>query len=826
MIRRILKLVSILLITYSFFSININATTNLWDIWLSPASQEKWEWQSFEVSLKLNDGTNDMDSAKFEINYDNSKVELDTAVWISGVTRWTDAPNSNITVNTAPPTWNDMRIVVGNAAELSWTNLDIFTIHFKTKSTFTSGSTVIELIEWESTVTVETNDWDWDFNNLNIHNVWNAEIKYLIAQPPVHKPDMTDQTDTWISHTDDITSDTTPDFRLQCEKTWDVLTLFIDWVRTSVTHTCASDNELATVTVPAALTEWHHAITYTRDPLIWWESPESEPLNITIDTTAPTWLIVTSPVDWSNITDTTPTVTWTGTPWDTVNVTDWNWHTCTATVWSNWTWSCDISPALSSWPVTLSVTEVDPAWNVSDPVEVSFNIWWNGWNGSSGWGWGWTDDSVSPAPVITYPTLNQEILDTVDTIDIKWTTEANTTVKLTLTDSEWHSVIVTTTTDSNWNFTVPANISTFVKGDVNIALLATDQAWNTATTSTKFKIVHDRGANCNWKPTHVTLEMPSNGTVVDLCTEVLTVKWNTTPNSEVTVILTDSEWNKVTWTTTSDANWNYSVDLSLENIVAWRVDIKVITKAPNGKITITHDYFIYWSDNSNYPFTPNMCDGWNIKLTWIQAKFESKYPNPYNKSAVKKVVKDYVTNYALRDYMKKIISNKYWDSIKKLSKHRVLEVWPEFLSLVETMESNNITYPKIGSLSNESSREIFIALYWIVSEYYFDAYYANWKDGNWAYLAWQAYCEGINWKANNGEFKWFKKINACDPNATPRFKVVIVGYGTNGTRIYWRVRVDANGNPCYVGRYWVSNRKINQDKGEYHYFVDNPKIWE
>ncbi|MFD5551071.1 DUF6923 family protein, partial [Streptomyces goshikiensis] len=67
---------------------------------------------------------------------------------------------------------------------------------------------------------------------------------------------------------------------------------------------------------------------------------EGAPVTVTIDATAPGAPVITSPVDGSTSTDSTPTFTGTGTAGDTVTLTESGNTVCTTTVGANGQWSC------------------------------------------------------------------------------------------------------------------------------------------------------------------------------------------------------------------------------------------------------------------------------------------------------------------------------------------------------------------------------------------------------------------------------------------------------------------------------------------------------
>ena len=95
----------------------------------------------------------------------------------------------------------------------------------------------------------------------------------------------------------------------------------------------------------------------------------------TLDNTAPTNPVITSPADGVTINDNTPTITGTGEPGSTVTVSGPLGESCSVVVEANGDWACDISPALQDGSNTLSAIAVDDADNQSatDSIDVFIN---------------------------------------------------------------------------------------------------------------------------------------------------------------------------------------------------------------------------------------------------------------------------------------------------------------------------------------------------------------------------------------------------------------------------------------------------------------------
>jgi hypothetical protein len=83
---------------------------------------------------------------------------------------------------------------------------------------------------------------------------------------------------------------------------------------------------------------------------------------------------IAAPADGASLTSTTPVISGTGTPGDTVTVSNGNTVLCTATVAADGTWSCTPSTALPAGAATLTATQADQTGNpsaASAPVAVT-----------------------------------------------------------------------------------------------------------------------------------------------------------------------------------------------------------------------------------------------------------------------------------------------------------------------------------------------------------------------------------------------------------------------------------------------------------------------
>ncbi|MDQ3075903.1 MAG: Ig-like domain-containing protein [bacterium] len=99
------------------------------------------------------------------------------------------------------------------------------------------------------------------YNNVSRNNIARlGEMVPVTVATPTIAPDMTAATDTGSSSTDNITSDTTPDFVLVCV-TGNTVTLYDGLIAVAPTKVCTSNT--ATITPSVALTKATHSIAFT-----------------------------------------------------------------------------------------------------------------------------------------------------------------------------------------------------------------------------------------------------------------------------------------------------------------------------------------------------------------------------------------------------------------------------------------------------------------------------------------------------------------------------------------------------------------------------------
>jgi hypothetical protein len=215
-------------------------------------------------------------------------------------------------------------------------------------------------------------------------------------------------------------------------------------------------------------------------------------VTFTVDTT--TEVAITAPADGATVNDLTPTITGTGEPGATIEVTDADDDVvCTATVGTAGNWSCTPTADLPEGEVTLTATATDEVGNEASST-TTFTI---------------DPDDTSPpqAPVITTPAGGSTTNDTTPTFS--GTAEPGSTV--VVEDSDGNQVCTTTAGQGgNWSCTPTTALP---EGENTYSATATDEAGNTsAATDVTFTVD---------TATSVAVTSPANGsTTINLRPEV------------------------------------------------------------------------------------------------------------------------------------------------------------------------------------------------------------------------------------------------------------------------------------------------------------------
>lgn len=320
--------------------------------------------------------------------------------------------------------------------------------------------------------------------------------------------DLDSGSDTGISNSDNVTSDTTPTFNGTAEVN-STVTLY-DTDGTTVLGTTTADSSGNWSITASTLAGGSHTLTVKAKDAAGNESGASSSLSVTIDTTAPnapTGLDVLASSDsgtsnTDNITsNNTPTVSGAGAePGSTVTLYDSNGTTVlgTTTADSSGNWSVTTS-ALADGTHTLTAKVTDTAGNVgaaSSSLTVTIDSTAPGASGTPVLASG-SDSGASNADNITS--------DTTPTITGSGA-EAGATV--TLYDTDGTTVLGTATADGSGNWSITS--STLSEGAHTLKTKVTDTAGNTSVASASLAITVDTTA-----PTVITL---SANSVMDVAT--------------------------------------------------------------------------------------------------------------------------------------------------------------------------------------------------------------------------------------------------------------------------------------------------------------------
>ncbi len=240
---------------------------------------------------------------------------------------------------------------------------------------------------------------------------------------------------------------------------------------------------------------------------------------------APPAPTITQPLDGATTTDTTPTISGTAQPNNTVVVHEGGTQICTATANAGGNWSCEPSSPLSQGPHTVHATASNNNNDFSAPSNNrSFTI-----------------DSVAPnPPVITTPGQNSVTTDNTPTIN--GTAEAGSTVNVTESGTPICSAVTSGT--GTWTCTPSTALS---DGPHAIVATATDTANNISALSQIRNFTVDTTG-----PVEPTINTPTPGqTVTD---NTPTISGTAEPNS--TVAVTENGAPRCTAPVDSNGNWS------------------------------------------------------------------------------------------------------------------------------------------------------------------------------------------------------------------------------------------------------------------------------
>ncbi|ADU70507.1 Ig-like domain repeat protein [Pantoea sp. At-9b] len=322
------------------------------------------------------------------------------------------------------------------------------------------------------------------------------------------------------------------------------------------TATVGSDGNWSFTTTPLA--EGDHSLTTTVTDPAGNTGPVSDPVTVTIDTTAPA---VAGDVQLSNdssgtpepiasgsaTNDTTPVLSGTAEVGSIITVSDGNTVLGSTTTDGDGNWSFT-TPELGDGDHSLTATATDPAGNTSPPSPaIDFTV-----------------DTAPPAAAADLQLSNDESGTSVP-IAAGGTTNDTTPVLSgtaepgsTVTVSDGDTVLGSTTvgSDGSWSFTTPA----LDEGDHSLTTTVTDPAGNTGPVSDPVAVTIDTTAPAVAED--LQLSNDSSGTAVPIpsggATNDTTPVLSGTAEAGSTVTITDGNTVLGTATVDNDGNWSFT----------------------------------------------------------------------------------------------------------------------------------------------------------------------------------------------------------------------------------------------------------------------------
>ena len=325
-------------------------------------------------------------------------------------------------------------------------------------------------------------------------------------------------------------NDTTPEIRGTGEAGATVQVYFDgDTTTPACTATVAPDNSWS-CSPTTALTGASHTVAATQTDAAGNASPRTAEVAFSLDTTAPTAPVITSPADDELLTS-APTVTGTAEAGSTVTVFADGSSTpvCTIVVPANGAWSC--ATTLADGAHTVTAISTDEAGNASTPATIDFSI-----------------DGVAPiAPVITAPTEGGT---TASSTTFSGTAEAGSTVRVFIDGATTESCTVQANASGNWACVVNG----LATGSHTATATAQDATGNTspATAARNFQVAP------NAPPGPPVIAVPAQNAALNDTTP--TVSGQAALLSTVRVYVDGSTTPACTATT--DASGNWSCDLA------------------------------------------------------------------------------------------------------------------------------------------------------------------------------------------------------------------------------------------------------------------------
>ena len=308
-----------------------------------------------------------------------------------------------------------------------------------------------------------------------------------------------------------------------------------------------------------------HDLTATETDLAGNESPGSDPVTVTIDTTAPTAPVITNPKDGTSTNQAQLSIWGTSTePGTIITVTASGTLICTATVDPDGNWTCTAGESLTDGIYTLSATAKDTAGNISDPSnKVTVTI----------------DTKAPAAPVITSPITDTATNDQKPEITGTGTEPGNT---ITVTDGDNTLCTSTVKDDLTWTCAPTDNLD---DGANQLTATETDGAGNTSDSSQVITVTIDTSA-----PDAPSISLPVDGTSTNHSRPTVSGVGNEADNT--VRVLADGQL-ACTATITAGLTWACTPGTDLADgqhqLSAVEVDLAGNVSLPSGLVGVTID---------------------------------------------------------------------------------------------------------------------------------------------------------------------------------------------------------------------------------------------
>ncbi|MDN3388538.1 Ig-like domain-containing protein, partial [Pseudoalteromonas sp. APC 4017] len=384
-------------------------------------------------------------------------------------------------------------------------------------------------------------------------------------------PDLDVASDSGVSNTDNITSDTTPTFSGTAES-GSTVALYSDQVGggATVIGTATATGGNWQITTSALTSGLDHAISAKATDAASNVSSSSSALTITIDTAAP---IAPSSPDLSaasdsgasntdNITnDTTPTFTGTGTTGDSITLISSIDGSIGSAVVIGGVWSITASSAMSSGSHAIMARATDSAGNITNGTSTTITI----------------DTNVS-TPSITTPIEVDGRINAVEDAHVLIQgsgADSGATVNVTISDGA-NSQSRSVTADGSGAWTISGNefdVSSFNNGTLTVSATQSDTAGNTSSVAST-SVILDNAA-----PSAVTITTPIEGDG----------RVNAVEDDSVLISGSGAEANASVSVTISDGANSQSRSVTADGSGAWTISGNEfdVSSFNNGTLTVS-----------------------------------------------------------------------------------------------------------------------------------------------------------------------------------------------------------------------------------------------